>query len=418
MSEMPSAEEIKANCPFCKIIAGEIPSKKVYEDEKMIAILDINPANKGHVLVMPKDHYPILPTVPPEIFKHLFNKTKKLMTSMRKALIVPKVTVFVANGGVAGQQSPHFLYHLIPRESGDGLDMLDINKYDVDQSNNQQALAQNMQIIMKNFLQREIQTRNPAAIMAIGEQQKPMLQTQPTQETNMPASSSTNPNEIKTQLAAMLEANPQLKQLIITNPKQVHDYAQSSPELKVLFEGIDIFALSEKLRQQAGITKVIPLEEQEKKSVEVTSNPESVKNNIPDDNLDTSATEEQPKEASKINEKNNPQNIPKISEENQDEKTHIQEHNSNNKKEETNTQSDVPDAANLSDEELINFLNQKPKLKELLFNDIKTLKKMQETNPRVKTFFQTQTPEEVVLRLEQKEILSDDDFKALENYFK
>jgi galactose-1-phosphate uridylyltransferase len=63
MSQEEMLEQQKANCIFCKIVKGEIPSKKVYEDDMMLAILDINPAVKGHILVLPKEHYPIMPLI-------------------------------------------------------------------------------------------------------------------------------------------------------------------------------------------------------------------------------------------------------------------------------------------------------------------------------------------------------------------
>ena len=70
-----SPEELKAfqkqQCIFCQIVAGKVSSKKVYEDNICIAILDINPANPGHLLVLPKEHYPIMPLIPEEELKHI-----------------------------------------------------------------------------------------------------------------------------------------------------------------------------------------------------------------------------------------------------------------------------------------------------------------------------------------------------------
>ena len=91
MADQPSPEELlkqqKANCLFCKIVAGEIPGKKVYEDERMLAILDINPVAKGHTLVLTKEHYPIMPLIPPEEFDHLFSTTAQLSGAVRGAMI-------------------------------------------------------------------------------------------------------------------------------------------------------------------------------------------------------------------------------------------------------------------------------------------------------------------------------------------
>ena len=120
-----SPEEIlelqKKNCIFCKIISKEIPSNEIYSDEKVLVILDINPANEGHCLILPKNHYQILPQLPPELIEHMFNVGKKLSRSVLKALGVKGTTFFVANGAIAGQKAPHFMIHIIPRKPGDTL---------------------------------------------------------------------------------------------------------------------------------------------------------------------------------------------------------------------------------------------------------------------------------------------------------
>lgn len=114
-------EEQKKNCPFCKIIAGDITSKKVYEDSKINCILDINPWSKGHTLIVPKEHYPILPFIDPETFEHIFGMMPKFVNAIKSGVICTSVNVIIANGGVAGQQSPHFLIHLYPRDDNDGI---------------------------------------------------------------------------------------------------------------------------------------------------------------------------------------------------------------------------------------------------------------------------------------------------------
>ncbi|MBS3106921.1 HIT domain-containing protein [Candidatus Woesearchaeota archaeon] len=116
-------EEQKKHCVFCKIIAGEMKSFPIYKDAVMTGMLDINPAVKGHALFMPLEHYPILSFLPPETFAHLFGKLPTLVKSLKTAMVVPGATAFIANGGAAGQQSPHFLMHLFPRERWDGLSL-------------------------------------------------------------------------------------------------------------------------------------------------------------------------------------------------------------------------------------------------------------------------------------------------------
>ena len=162
-------EEQKANCPFCKIIKGEIEAKKVYEDELISVILDINPWIKGHCLVMPKEHYPIMPLIPPETFNHMFGVMGRLVKAVKESMISTGSNVFIANGGIAGQQSPHFLVHLFPREEHDKLGdkfvlrgKAALDKKKVEEANN--MLSANIPIMMNNHFQRNPVQWNPNEI--------------------------------------------------------------------------------------------------------------------------------------------------------------------------------------------------------------------------------------------------------------
>jgi len=121
MSPEQIAELQKQNCIFCKIIKGEIPSKKVYEDEKCVGILDINPASEGHVLILPKEHFQILPQIPEDLINHLFVVSKEISHSVLQAFGAKGTNIFVANGAVAGQRAPHFMVHVFQRTEGDGI---------------------------------------------------------------------------------------------------------------------------------------------------------------------------------------------------------------------------------------------------------------------------------------------------------
>lgn len=121
MTQQEILELQKKNCIFCKIIAKEIPSHEIYSDDKVLVILDINPANQGHCLILPKQHYQILPQIPPELIGYMFNIAKKTSRSLLKSLGIQGTTVFVANGALAGQKAPHFMIHVIPRQRGDML---------------------------------------------------------------------------------------------------------------------------------------------------------------------------------------------------------------------------------------------------------------------------------------------------------
>ena len=111
----------RQQCIFCQIISGKIPSKKVYEDNTCLAVLDINPAAKGHLLLLPKEHYAIMPQVPEKVLGHLAIVSKHLSQVLLKALRADGTTVFIANGAAAGQRAQHFMIHLFPRRGNDGV---------------------------------------------------------------------------------------------------------------------------------------------------------------------------------------------------------------------------------------------------------------------------------------------------------
>ena len=115
-------ELMKQNCIFCKIVKKEIPAKIIFEDDICMAILDIHPATHGHLLLMPKEHYMIMPMVPDEVIGHLSVISKYLSDLLTETFGCKDVTVFIANGAAAGQQSQHFMMHVIPRYDNDGLD--------------------------------------------------------------------------------------------------------------------------------------------------------------------------------------------------------------------------------------------------------------------------------------------------------
>lgn len=115
----------KQQCVFCQIVAGKIPAKRIYEDEFSIVILDINPAVRGHMLVIPKEHYAIMPQIPDKEIGHLYLVGKYLSQILLKAMKVTGTNVYVANGLAAGQKSQHFMLHVIPRKEGDGIMAVD-----------------------------------------------------------------------------------------------------------------------------------------------------------------------------------------------------------------------------------------------------------------------------------------------------
>ncbi|MFH1890579.1 MAG: HIT family protein [Candidatus Kuenenbacteria bacterium] len=109
------------SCIFCKIIAGEIPADKVYEDHKILAFLDISPVNKGHVLIIPKEHYENLMATPDELVKDLWAMAKKIAKAVQEATGADGINFGSNNGKAAGQIVFHTHIHVIPRFKDDGL---------------------------------------------------------------------------------------------------------------------------------------------------------------------------------------------------------------------------------------------------------------------------------------------------------
>ena len=105
----------KDDCIFCKIAAGEIPSRKIYEDSDLIAIMDLNPTSKGHSLIIPKDHCTNIYDIDEDIAAKVMKTAKKLATKMTVALNCDGFNLLQNNGETAGQTMFHFHMHLIPR---------------------------------------------------------------------------------------------------------------------------------------------------------------------------------------------------------------------------------------------------------------------------------------------------------------
>jgi diadenosine tetraphosphate (Ap4A) HIT family hydrolase len=244
--QQKAIDEQKEHCPFCKIIRGEIAAQKVYEDDLFLCVLDINPGTEGHTLLVPKEHYPIMPLIPPETLSKMATLTAQLCGALRKAIVTGKVQAFIANGGAAGQQSSHFLIHILPDKQG--------------------------------------------PLFPAGESE----QTHQLQRMLASRFGSTS----KDTLTKIIAENPELKRMIIEQPDELIKNLPTAPDLQKIFHGVDIKVLSQKLREQ-----------------------------------------------------------------------------------------EAPKATQLSDEQLVSFINSKEKLRELLLNDIESLEMAIETQPKLKHFF-------------------------------
>lgn len=111
-------------CIFCSVVSGKVPAKKIYEDDKVIALLDIYPASKGHSLVIPKKHYTVTAQMNDEEIAHVFKIANKVAALLFDELKCTGTNIMVYNGASAGQRIQHVAVYVIPRYDKDGLDFL------------------------------------------------------------------------------------------------------------------------------------------------------------------------------------------------------------------------------------------------------------------------------------------------------
>ena len=109
------------DCIFCQIVNGGLPSYKVYEDENVLAFLDIHPVTKGHTLVIPKKHHVDFTSTPPDELADVMAIAQELAPGVAEAVGVSSYNISVNNGAAAGQAVFHFHVHIIPRREEDNL---------------------------------------------------------------------------------------------------------------------------------------------------------------------------------------------------------------------------------------------------------------------------------------------------------
>jgi histidine triad (HIT) family protein len=108
------------DCVFCKIRDGEMPAMRVYEDERTLAIMDINPVNSGHCLVISKAHAPTLWDADPVDLQAAITAAQKVAVALKTVVKPDGLNMLQANGAAAFQSVPHYHLHLIPRWNNDG----------------------------------------------------------------------------------------------------------------------------------------------------------------------------------------------------------------------------------------------------------------------------------------------------------
>ncbi len=108
------------DCIFCKIIKGEIPSTKIYEDDKVYAFLDIGPINQGHTLVIPKEHHVGSSSIPEDVAGRMFRVGSRIGVALKRAMDYEGFNLHLADGACAGQVVTHAHLHVVPRGVEDG----------------------------------------------------------------------------------------------------------------------------------------------------------------------------------------------------------------------------------------------------------------------------------------------------------
>ena len=109
------------SCIFCSILAGDLPSTMIYQDDICTGFMDIQPINSGHLLIIPNEHFAGLDDLPPEIGQHIFVVGQRLALALRgSGLQCEGINFFLADGKAAMQEVFHFHLHVIPRYEDDG----------------------------------------------------------------------------------------------------------------------------------------------------------------------------------------------------------------------------------------------------------------------------------------------------------
>ncbi|MCU0615986.1 MAG: HIT family protein [Gemmatimonadaceae bacterium] len=111
------------HCIFCDLIKGAAEVSMCYEDQQVIAFMDIQPVNQGHVLVVPREHYETLRDIPRDVGQHMYDVATRLIPVIQEVSGAEDMNIVVNSGAAAGQNVFHYHIHLIPRREGDGFDV-------------------------------------------------------------------------------------------------------------------------------------------------------------------------------------------------------------------------------------------------------------------------------------------------------
>ena len=118
---MEVKKDMSTGCPFCNIASNKTPASIVYEDETVLAFMDANPANVGHTLVVPREHWENIYKIPEKLLADIVVVVKRVSVAMKKTVDAEGISILQLNGRAAGQSVMHFHVHVIPRFREDSL---------------------------------------------------------------------------------------------------------------------------------------------------------------------------------------------------------------------------------------------------------------------------------------------------------
>jgi histidine triad (HIT) family protein len=115
---------MNGSCAFCRIASGKEQASVVYEDDSVVAFMDLRPANVGHTLVVPREHWETIYDIPEKILADLFAVVKRVSFALKKTVGAEGISILQFNERAAGQSVRHFHVHVIPRSRGDAISKL------------------------------------------------------------------------------------------------------------------------------------------------------------------------------------------------------------------------------------------------------------------------------------------------------
>ena len=121
LEEFIKQQQGKQKCIFCEIIAGRIDSIKIYEDQDILVLMEIMPATKGHILIIPKHHYQFIQEIPDALMTKMMYFVKTVSPIIVKLLDAKSLSIYIPQGQLAGQSIQHFVINLIPRYEADNI---------------------------------------------------------------------------------------------------------------------------------------------------------------------------------------------------------------------------------------------------------------------------------------------------------